>query len=430
MKVLSAILRLLRVRDFALLWLGLTISLFGDGIYIVAVAWQVYKLSSSPAALGVVGIAFLVPQVTFAVVGGVITDRMDRRLVLIGGSLMSGLSIGLIGLLAQVQALQLWEIVALVLVYGASQAFYLPASMALLLTRVPADLLPQANAAQQFVMPIAMNLAGPALGGAIIALWGTGSAFAIDALTFGVAAVAVAFLSGAPAAKHEEEEGEHAGGLSMLRDAGRAASYVRSQPWLWGSMVAAAIANLSLAGPVQVLFPYVIRFQLHSGPAELGLVFGWGGAGAIVAAILVGWHGLPGRAVPLLIGVWAVAVLAVAPAALAAAPWQVMALNFVIQGGLAYGNTLFMTLLGVRVPGQMLGRVSSFDMMVSFSLMPLSFALTGPLAALIGTRTLLLVAGVAASVVVFAILLVPGVRERNDVAQPSAEPGHAAEQLP
>jgi hypothetical protein len=428
MKVLSDVGRLLRVRDFALLWLGLTISLFGDGIYIVAIAWQVYQLSSSPAALGLVGIAFLVPQLVFAVVGGVLTDRLDRRLVLIGGSLVSGLSIGLIGVLAQAHALQLWEIVVLVVVYGSSQAFYLPASTALLLTRVPADLIPQASSAQQLVMPIAMNLAGPALGGVIIAIWGTGAAFAIDALSFAVAAIAVAFLSRAPAAG--EEEGEHAGGLSLLRDAGRAAGYVRSQPWLWGSMAAAAIANLSIAGPVQVLFPYVIRFQLHSGAAALGLVFGWGGAGAIVAALLVGWHGLPRRAVTLLIGVWAAAVLAIAPVALAGMPWQVMALNFVIQGGLAYGNTLFMTLLGVRVPGEMLGRVSSFDFMVSFSLMPLSFALTGPLAALVGTRTLMLVAGIAASIVVFAILLVPGVRERGPEAQSSPEREQTAEQLP
>jgi MFS family permease len=428
MKVLSDVARLLRVRDFALLWLGLTISLFGDGVYIVAIAWQVYQLSSSPAALGLVGIAFLVPQLVFAVVGGVLTDRLDRRLVLIGGSVVSGLSIGLIGVLAQAHALQLWEIVVLVVVYGSSQAFYLPASTALLLTRVPADLIPQASAAQQFVLPIAMNMAGPALGGVIIAVWGTGAAFAIDALSFALAAIAVAFLSRAPAP--DQEEGEHAGGLSLLRDAGRAAGYVRSQPWLWGSMAAAAIANLSIAGPVQVLFPYVIRFQLHSGPAELGLVFGWGGAGAIVAAILVGWHGLPRRAVTLLIGVWAAAVLAIAPVAVAEMPWQVMALNFVIQGGLAYGNTLFMTLLGVRVPGQMLGRVSSFDFMVSFSLMPLSFALTGPLAALVGTRKLMLVAGIAASVLVFAILLVPGVRERNAEAQSSPEPEQTAEQFP
>jgi DHA3 family tetracycline resistance protein-like MFS transporter len=420
MTVLSNIARLLRVRDFALLWVGLTVSLFGDGIYIVAIAWEVYRLSSSPAALGAVGIAFAVPQVVFAVLGGVITDRLDRRVVLMAGSLVSGASIGLIGALSQLHVLQLWEIVVLVVVYGSSQAFYLPASTALLLTRAPADLLPQANAAQQFVLPIAMNLAGPALGGGIIALWGTGPAFVIDALTFVAAAVVVAFLSAqAPVADGAAEE--HAGGLSLLRDAGRAAGYVRSQPWLWGSMVAAAVANLSLAGPVQVLFPYVIRFQLHSGPAALGLVFAWGGAGALVAALLVGWHGLPRRAVTLLVGVWAVAVLAIAPVALAGMPWQVMALNFLIQGGLAYGNTLFMTLLGVRVPGEMLGRVASFDFMVSFSLMPLSFALTGPLAALIGTRALLLIAGVAASVVIFAILLVPGVRERRSDTPASPE---------
>jgi hypothetical protein len=77
------ILRPLGIRDFALLWTGMTVSLLGDGIYFVAIAWQVYELSNAPTALSVVGVAWTVPQVAFVLLSGVISDRFDRRRVMI-----------------------------------------------------------------------------------------------------------------------------------------------------------------------------------------------------------------------------------------------------------------------------------------------------------------------------------------------------------
>ena len=80
----SQLARLFRIRDFSLLWSGSTISLFGDGMYFVAIAWEVYHLSSSPAALGAVGVAFSLPQVALLLIGGVISDRVNRRVLCVG----------------------------------------------------------------------------------------------------------------------------------------------------------------------------------------------------------------------------------------------------------------------------------------------------------------------------------------------------------
>src|SRR6187200_528556 len=82
------LLRPLRERDFALLWTGMTVSLLGDGIYLVAVAWQVYDLENDPVALSLVGTAWTLGMVTFLLTGGVVTDRTDRRYVLIGADLV------------------------------------------------------------------------------------------------------------------------------------------------------------------------------------------------------------------------------------------------------------------------------------------------------------------------------------------------------
>ena len=80
---LVRILRPLRHRDFRLLWTGMTASLIGDGIFLVSLAWQVYELSNTPTALSIVGIAITVPQIIFLLLGGVVSDRFDRRRVMI-----------------------------------------------------------------------------------------------------------------------------------------------------------------------------------------------------------------------------------------------------------------------------------------------------------------------------------------------------------
>ena len=73
----------LRIRDFALLWTGMTTSLVGDSIFLVAYAWQTYQLSNNPAALGYISAAYVAPMVIFLTVGGVLTDRMERRHMMI-----------------------------------------------------------------------------------------------------------------------------------------------------------------------------------------------------------------------------------------------------------------------------------------------------------------------------------------------------------
>ncbi|MGH2526049.1 MAG: MFS transporter, partial [Actinomycetota bacterium] len=108
------ILRPLRVRDFALLWAGLTISFFCDGIYIIAIAWQTYDLSNSPSALAAVGIAWSLPQVVLVLASGVLSDRLDRRHLMIAGDVIRGIAIGTIGYLSIVDALTLPILILLV----------------------------------------------------------------------------------------------------------------------------------------------------------------------------------------------------------------------------------------------------------------------------------------------------------------------------
>src|ERR671925_1956763 len=94
------ILRPLRIRDFALLWAGATVSLLGDGVYVVALAWQVYDLSESPTALSVVGVAWTLPLAVFVLLGGVVTDRVERRRVMIAADIARAVAATSIGILS------------------------------------------------------------------------------------------------------------------------------------------------------------------------------------------------------------------------------------------------------------------------------------------------------------------------------------------
>src|SRR5262249_57053922 len=87
----------LRLRDFRLLWTGMTVSLLGDGVFLVAIAWQVLALSNLPSALAVVGLSMSLPQVLFLLLGGVVSDRVERRKVMLWADIVRGLAILAIG---------------------------------------------------------------------------------------------------------------------------------------------------------------------------------------------------------------------------------------------------------------------------------------------------------------------------------------------
>ena len=162
----------------------MTVSLIGDGIFIVALAWQVYELSNAPTALSLVGLAMTIPNVVFLLIGGVVSDRFDRRRVLVAADLIRGLAVAAMGVLSLNGTIELWHLMVLAAVYGGGTAFFGPAFDAIVPDLVASDLLIQANSLDQFVRPAAWRLAGPAIGGFLVA-WSTGGAFLVDAVTFG-----------------------------------------------------------------------------------------------------------------------------------------------------------------------------------------------------------------------------------------------------
>jgi DHA3 family tetracycline resistance protein-like MFS transporter len=402
-----------RHRDFRLLWSGMCVSLIGDGIFLVAMAWQVYALSNAPSALAMVGIAMTVPTIAFLLLGGVVSDRLDRRRVMIAADLTRGVAVAALALLSITGALALWHVVALVALYGAGAAFFGPAFDAIVPDVLPASELAQANSLDQFVRPIALRLAGPALGGALISAIGAGPAFAFDAASFAISVLALLLMR----ARAPHRTGER---VSVRADIGSGLRYVRRHVWLWATFATAAVAYLLFMGPAEVLLPYIVKNDLHRGAADLGLVFAAGGLGSVACAVVIGQRGLPRRDITFMYVAWTLATVAVAGYGLANAAWQLMLASFAFNALETAGTIVWATAKQRHVPAPLLGRVSSLDWLISIGLLPLSFALTGPVSAAIGAQTTLVGAGLIGGVVTFAALLLPGMRAVEGLADEAA----------
>jgi Transmembrane secretion effector len=302
--------------------------------------------------------------------------------------------------------------VVLVGIYGAGTAFFAPAFDAIVPDVLPAEELAQANSLDQFVRPLALRLAGPALGGVLIEVVGVGSAFALNAASFVVSALALLAMR-TRARGHSEATGSIGGEIR----AGFA--YIRRHVWLWATFATAAVAYLLFMGPAEVLLPYVVKNELGGSAADLGLVFAAGGLGSLGCAVVIGQRGLPRRDITFMYLVWTAATLAVAGYGLADAVWQLMLASLAFNALETAGTIVWATAKQRHVPAALLGRVSSLDWLISIGLLPLSFALNGPVSGAIGAQATLIGAGLIGGAITFAALLLPGMRAIEGREAPS-----------
>jgi DHA3 family tetracycline resistance protein-like MFS transporter len=392
-------------RDFRLLWSASTISLLGDGVWYVAIGWQTLELSNGATALAVVWLAFTLPHIAMLLFGGVISDRLPRRRVLLGANVVSGIFVGTIAVLSLAGVLSIWKLLILVAGYGASEAVFGPAYGAIVPELVDRDVLTQANSLNQLNRPLALRLAGPALGGLLVGGLGSGAALALDAGTFALSAAILSQMR----VPRTMLEGTEVSIRAVLREVGEGIAAVRRVPWLWAGMGADAIGTLATWGCVQALVPVLVRNDLGGSAETLGLVYAAGGVGAVVAALGTGSRGSPRRPVFVLFVVLAGKVAAVGLFGFATSAATALVASFLMGALSTVGLVVWMTLIHERVQGELLGRVNSIDWLVSTSLMPVALAVVGPLADAFGARTVLAVTGIGGAVLVLSFLLVPGV---------------------
>ena len=305
-------------------------------------------------------------------------------------------------------------------VYGVGTAFFTPAFDAIVPDMLPRADLPAANSLDQFVRPIALRLAGPALGGWLIAALGAGSAFAVDAASFVVSAVAVLAIAPAPRIGGR-------GGAACSTTSAAGCRFVRRRVWIWGTLISAAVAYLVFLGPDRgaAALPGQERPARLRPDARPG-VRGRRHRRDRLRAIVMGQRGQPRRDITFIYVTWTLATLAVAGYGLATAAWQLMLACLAFNALETAGTIVWATLKQRHVPADMLGRVSSLDWLISIGLLPLSFALTAPVAAAIGDAGDPGRRGRRRRAVTLAALFLPGMRDVEREPDPQAEPADAA----
>jgi DHA3 family tetracycline resistance protein-like MFS transporter len=397
------LLRPLRERDFALLWTGMTVSLMGDGIFLVAEAWQVYDIHNDPVALSLVGLAWTGGMTAFLLTGGVVSDRVERRRVLIAADIARALVVAATGVLSLAGVLQIWHLVALAVLYGAGEAFFGPAFGALIPEIVAPQQLVEANSLDQLVRQACEKLLGPALGGLLVAALGVGTAFLVDAATFAVSAACIWALRVRSVPVRSADGTQRKAVREGL-------AFVRTQPWLWSTLIAASLSLLLFLGPLEVLLPFVIRNDLGTGAGGFGAVLAAGGVGSVLMSLIVSQRGPPRRYLTFAYGMWTFSTVAFIGYAAGTALWQFMVFALLFGALETAGMVVWGTLMSSRVPPNLRGRVHSLDWFVSIGLTPLSFALTGPVSKAIGVDTTLVLAGVLPMIVCVSLYFLAHLR--------------------
>jgi MFS family permease len=371
----------LRERPFRLLWSGRTASALGDSLIPVALAFAVLEIGGGASGLGIVLASFTISRASVMVVGGVWADRLPRRAVMIAADLIRvGSQAATAGLLLGGVA-RVWQLAVLQAVSGAAGSFFTPASSALVPQAVSPPRLQQANSLLSLSQS-ATNIFGPAAAGAIVAVAGPGWCFAIDAASFLVSACFVAAMHVQAAVRPAAQRfwGDLADGWRE----------VRLHRWLTAGFLGFALGNVGI-GMFFVLGPVVSREHL-GGAQAWGLILAAGAVGGVVGGF-VAYRIRPRRPVAAAFAIWSVGALP-AFALIGPSPIAVIMVAVAVLGcAVLVGNALWETALQQEVRRDRLARVVSIDLLLSLCLMPAGQALAGPLAAALGTRAALVIAG-------------------------------------
>lgn len=376
-----------RVRDFRLFWGGQAMSAIGTWMQSIGQAWLVLQLSHSALQLGLTGALQALPVLLLTLPISTLADRWPRRRLLLitnTGALVQSV---LLWSLVATGAIRLWHIYLLALALGLSNTLDGPVRHSLVPSLVPRSLLPNAVALNSALASTA-RIIGPALGGVVLAAWGVSVLFALNAFSYLPILLALLLirLVGSTEPASGADRPRVADGLH----------YVWHTPLLlWAISIMGGL--LFLGSNFNVVLPLFATSILHMGPTGFGLLSAFGGAGSIIAGVVLAWtHARPTRR--RLLAAMGLFTALEGTFALSRLPLLSMLLIAAVSACEEVFATLTVTLVQSTVPDYLRGRISGVYILVFNGSVPAGYLLTGWLAATFGPSPglLLLVAGCGA----------------------------------
>jgi MFS family permease len=401
-------LRALRLRSFALLWGGQTISRLGDSLYRIALSWWILEKTGSAAAMGALAVFSLIPMLLFLLVGGVVVDRLPRFRIMLASDIVNALVVGLVAFLASTGRLQLWHVYAVSVVFGLAEAFFFPAYTASVPQVVPPEELPSANSLTSLSWQLS-GVIGPTIGAIIVAAGGTSLAFGLDSASFLIAAACLLPLRNIrPPSRPAEPTTARTSAVGDLREGWK---IVLSSPWLWVTILVYAFINVTDSGPRNIALPFLIHDHLGLQVEALGIVASSFSIGSVLGAIVLGrMKRIRHRGTVMYSGVVLGGLMIVA---YGLSPNLIVMLVAAFIYGVSFSAIalIWTNTLQEMVPPDKLGRVSSIDALGSFVLMPIGFALAGWLTDKIGPVQVFVIGGSSTVVLALLAYMHPGVRK-------------------
>ena len=345
-------------REFRLLWIGQLISMTGRQVTVVAIPYQIYVLTGSTLAVGLLGLVQAVPLVLAGLYAGALADRFDRRLVMLGSLSVLGLTSLALALAAGGRP-SLWFIYAVSAVSAGVSTAEHSARSATVPRLVGPARLPAALTLTQVLFQFAV-VAGPSAAGVVIAAAGLRWAYAIDVGCFALALVCVLLLRPLPAPPEgrQTELG--------WRAPAEALRYARGNPVLLA--IFAADLDAMIFGMPRALFPALAAHLFRVGPQGLGLLYAAPGAGALVGSLLSGWvSGIrrQGAAVLCAVAVWGAAITSFGAFTVLSSPGELGLLMLAVAGAADMISAVFRhTMIQLATPDRLRGRVSALNSMV------------------------------------------------------------------
>jgi MFS family permease len=370
----------LRLRAFRFLFAARAISYVGTYLAPIAVAFAILDNGGGATAVGLSFAAWTLAQVTMLSFGGVLGDRLPRRVVMIGSDVASTVVRTGMGVLLVSGHAHVWELIALQGCGGAAVAFYAPASYGLVREVVPEDELQQANGLLAIARYAAFPL-GAAIGGSIVALIGSGTALLVDAGTYAASALLLSQI---------DVESIARAGAGFFRELKEGWSAFVEQTWVWILVVYVSGYFLITYAPFFVLGPYVAKHSMHGASSWAFVVTGEG-----VGSLLGGLAGLRWRArQPMVTTGLLLMVSGVQDLILAFHPTTVLLTPAATGAGFAFalGSVVWDTTLQRKVPPEKLARVASYGWMGAMIFLPAGYALAGPISTLVGLKAYLVFA--------------------------------------
>jgi hypothetical protein len=377
----------LRLRDFRYLFTGESISVMGDQFHFVALAWLALQLTGSGLALGTVLMTAGIPRAVFMLLGGALSDRFSPRTLMLTANAIRGVVVAFLAILVLSGRAELWHLYVLAAIFGVVDAFFYPALNTILPMLVGPKLLPGANALMQGTQQLA-GLVGPAVAGLVVAAVTTGPAFVVDAVSFGIAALALLMIRGGRRSATIETGAGEPPGMTLIGTIRDGLRYAWADPAIRTLVVLIAGFNFAFTGPISVGLASLADDRFAGGSAAFGILLSAWGAGALAGAGAAGAISrVPhlGALVLVIVTVMGIGLGFIGIAS--SVPVAFVILAIVGLGG-GFINVRVIAWLQMRVPEAYIGRVMSLVMLGSVGMAPLSLAAAGALVDL-GSVTLL-----------------------------------------